>query len=688
MACLLKVCIFLAITSLIIQSHAATSETKIQVQPPFDHALKIRLESAHANLSISCLQDYSVYLQQLTAGATWALKMFDSSAKFESGVLKGSNTFWGFYSECIDALPEKADLRYPGDNSTVALDFSSKYCLSTIHLTREHQVIHQAYFRPICDNLQGDPLTIAVCAPSTCNEEDVGKIAALSLRESGCTGDVISTVCRSPIEPFFEDGPAITVAVLLATLAGVVLGATLYDCTRRKFVRNSETPPDPVNSQNNGNTVLHIGPPEPEPVNCAEKVLLCFSLLQNGKKAFGSDNSQGGSIRVLNGLRFFSMAMVILIHNEATATFMATISNASALTQHNLKTNLVQRGTLAIDTFFFIGGLVLSYSTLKQLHKRCGKYNWLMFYVHRYFRTVPLVMIVVAICAFLMRHFGDGPRWAEFLATFETNCRVSWWTYPLFVQNFVLLDQQCLAHTWYSAADFQIYLVSPPLLYVLYKKPRVGVFISAVLSIASITFSATYSSLMTVRYNNKDYDYYRDVYNKPYFRLSPYLLGMLMGLFLSKGPTVCPPKKRYMYLGWVLCAFCLLFPIYGYWICDPSLSTPWHGTFLAIASSVWAVGIAWIVYACVSGYGGIFTSVLASDALEPLSKLTFSTYIIHASVMLIFSANLEGSFYYSSFLMSYIFAGHLLLSYAISVIFCLFIELPISGLQKLLLGNK
>lgn len=53
-----------------------------------------------------------------------------------------------------------------------------------------------------------------------------------------------------------------------------------------------------------------------------------------------------------------------------------------------------------------------------------------------------MVMVVVAICAFLMRHLGGGPRWPEILTTFEANCRVSWWTYLLYVQNFVLTDQQ------------------------------------------------------------------------------------------------------------------------------------------------------------------------------------------------------------------------------------------------------
>ncbi|KAH9379898.1 hypothetical protein HPB48_001006 [Haemaphysalis longicornis] len=79
--------------------------------------------------------------------------------------------------------------------------------------------------------------------------------------------------------------------------------------------------------------------------------------------------------------------------------------------------------------------------------------------------------------------------------------------------------------------------------------------------------------------------------------------------------------QHYVYIGWLSCAFCLLFAIYGPWIMDPSAPTPWYGTFMVIASVLWATGIAWIVYACVSGCGAeeyhrLEVSALMSDSGE------------------------------------------------------------------------
>lgn len=651
--------------------------------------LKEGLASTHINLSNDCFQDFSLYIEQLQEGATWALNMFDSSGKPESGVLNGGHTLLGFYSECINALLNNEAIPERG-NRTIAPTFSSIYCLSTIRTTPDQKIPHKGYLQPLCENIEGVDLTLAVCAPSTCNTDDVGKVAELSWREWGCTANVTSTVCRQPMEPFLKDWPAIAVTFFLGMLAALVIVATLFDWKRRKTTANCEKVLHQVGPKNNEDSIRGIGPSEHEPMNCMKNALLCFSLFSNGKKLFLSDSPNSDSIRVLHGLRFFSMAWVICMHTWTTSDEMATfrdldMSDSSLI---NFTTGFALRGQLAIDTFFFMGGLVLSYSTLKQLRKNGGKKSWLLFYAHRYLRTVPMVMIVVAIYAFLMRHFGDGPRWAYYVSKHETNCRISWWTYLLYVQNFVFLNHQCLGHTWYSAADFQIYLISPPILYALYKNPHVGTAIAGVLCVVSTVSSVTYSSLMEMRFTDKRFDYMLDVGYKPYFRLSPYLLGTVMGLFLSnRSKTMSPPQKRYAMLGWLSCAFCLLFSIYGIYINDPPTQNPWYGTFTAISSSLWAVGLAWIVYASVAHCGGIFARVLTSKPLETLSKLTFSTYIIHYPVVNILFANLEGSLYYSSFLESYFFAGNLLLSYCVSVIFCLFIELPMLGIQKLLLAR-
>jgi len=46
----------------------------------------------------------------------------------------------------------------------------------------------------------------------------------------------------------------------------------------------------------------------------------------------------------------------------------------------------ILNSTVSVDTFFLLSGLLVTYNLLKALNKSKGKFNLLMFYVHRYLR--------------------------------------------------------------------------------------------------------------------------------------------------------------------------------------------------------------------------------------------------------------------------------------------------------------
>lgn len=90
----------------------------------------------------------------------------------------------------------------------------------------------------------------------------------------------------------------------------------------------------------------------------------------------------------------------------------------------------------------------------------------------------------------IYKHFGNGPQWktvTDFI--FKRNCEKNWWAALPHIQNYydpaeavscVLnfiyklcffneLKLQCLQPSWYLSADFQLVLVSPLIMYPLYK---------------------------------------------------------------------------------------------------------------------------------------------------------------------------------------------------------------------------
>ena len=54
---------------------------------------------------------------------------------------------------------------------------------------------------------------------------------------------------------------------------------------------------------------------------------------------------------------------------------------------------MIWNGLIGVDTFFVVGGCLLSYHTMRELDRTKGGNAgmWIMFYVHRYIRSVELL---------------------------------------------------------------------------------------------------------------------------------------------------------------------------------------------------------------------------------------------------------------------------------------------------------
>jgi peptidoglycan/LPS O-acetylase OafA/YrhL len=95
---------------------------------------------------------------------------------------------------------------------------------------------------------------------------------------------------------------------------------------------------------------------------------------------------------------------------------------------------------------------------------------------------------VVLVSATLLKYMGSGPKWPLVDLNFQQPCANNWWSALLYVQNYVNLTDmvkikkieffftlkyfQCVIQSWYLNIDFQLYLISPLILYALWKYPR------------------------------------------------------------------------------------------------------------------------------------------------------------------------------------------------------------------------
>lgn len=129
-----------------------------------------------------------------------------------------------------------------------------------------------------------------------------------------------------------------------------------------------------------------------------------------------------------------------------------------------------------------------------------GKLKLPRLYLRRYLRITPVLAATIFCFMSLQRYFGDGPYNKFMIDLYYVNCEKYWFAALLHIQNFVNPNNICLGHTWYLSPDFQLFLLSPALVYPLWKFGKKLLVALPLISLASVAFifAITYEQGITV----------------------------------------------------------------------------------------------------------------------------------------------------------------------------------------------
>ncbi|XP_022092075.1 nose resistant to fluoxetine protein 6-like isoform X2 [Acanthaster planci] len=436
----------------------------------------------------------------------------------------------------------------------------------------------------------------------------------------------------------------------------------------------------------------------PKKESLAVRFLLCFALNRNLAKLM--DVKQGDkTISALNGIRVISMSWVILGHTIVFG-FLANITHNAPTIISWIKDHFgfqaVANAFFAVDSFFFLSGFLLAYLTFGRFRELRTVKTWALFYFHRYWRLTPLFAFVILIWMYIPQFFGEGPIWQQ--NTLRPLCSSYWWSSLLYISNFypTTFLSQCMGWTWYLANDMQFFVISPLLLVPLFYFPVFGwlsliatllaSFISTGLIIGIYDLKIDILDVLTGMQSN---DYMSLVYGKPYCRISPYLVGIGLGYIMHRiGNRKVKLNPALALIGWLAAAALAMSVVYGLYPSTKSpMSRPASIVYASVSRFVWALSLAWVVYACKYGYGGWINSFLSWHFWVPLSRVTFSAYLIHPIVILVFYDNFASPWHFSVYLTAFYFAGVASISYFIAIFLALAIEYPCANLEKLFLPS-
>ncbi|XP_025112800.1 nose resistant to fluoxetine protein 6-like [Pomacea canaliculata] len=309
-----------------------------------------------------------------------------------------------------------------------------------------------------------------------------------------------------------------------------------------------------------------IASPEP---GLIVQILVSFSVYTNGSKLLSTTQSHN-NLACLHGIRFFSMTWVVLGH-----TFITPLGAASNFYSYYMEVQdrwsflAISNAVFSVDTFFVLSGLLVAFLSLKEMKRCAGRLNWAIFYLHRFWRLTPPYMLILLLYVCLGPYWGSGPMWPDKQPD-RDNCKMSWWTNLLYINNFVDLDNSCMGFTWYLANDMQFYILSPLIFVPFYYSVKYGMIAYGIFLTATVVTPACLTvadhlpaSLFTAGTQGVVEKYQHELYIKPYTRMGPYIVGMVTGYLLYHYNCRIQINKILNLFGWIVATAVGLAVVYG-----------------------------------------------------------------------------------------------------------------------------
>ncbi|XP_059225334.1 nose resistant to fluoxetine protein 6 isoform X1 [Stomoxys calcitrans] len=443
--------------------------------------------------------------------------------------------------------------------------------------------------------------------------------------------------------------------------------------------------------------------------DAASAILTSFSLARNYYRLTQpARGTIGNEFSFLDGLRSNCLLIVLMGHNF----YLEFLHIKNPEYFENIgKTNVglsALNGTTIIEIFMVMSGLLLYLKFHKSSsvtpHSTWGQClrQLALIVVGRFLRYLPSVALLTLFNASVLSTLTDGPFWRHISEPSRILSRENWWHNIFMINNFTMKYSSSL-HTWYIAADIQLFAFYTLVLTITSKYPQykkrilVTLSILAVLIPTMISYLLKLEALLVVKPENLRYGYfYNDklfkyLYTPFYNNLGGYIFGIWCGdlytNYLSK-PEI--QRKIRGVLKYEI-TFWLIFPIAaGITLAGTRMifqqPSVWTALFSGLNRNLWIVFVCGIpVLGMTCKAGKIAYEFCCLPLFRVLGRLSFQVYLWHGIILQIINGYQRQPHYVTD--MYYTGQGMTMFMLSLITAFfaCLLVEYPFGQILDVLI---
>lgn len=424
------------------------------------------------------------------------------------------------------------------------------------------------------------------------------------------------------------------------------------------------------------------------------EILLCFAAGSNSKTILSVETANKDSLTCIHGLRLYSLLWTIMVHTYLQLFAVGENRVARKITERSFSYQVVGNATFSVDTFFFISGVlivVLYFRSAKNepsnekhtthLFNSTACSNIFLSILYRFIRLTPAYLFVIIFNELALKWTYGRSVFTPGIIDHIT-CNKYWWRNILYINNWYSFSEMCMIWSWYLANDMQFYVVAIIILTVSSRYMKTSAFILGLLMVCSWAMSIFLSIHFNYTYKVAEpFESFDVLYDKPWQRITPYIIGMLTGYILHFKKT--PPKVPMLIniLLWACSLLILFVLVFGVW--DGVLSVPMTALYVSLGHTAWGVALIWITLSCCWGYATPINNILSYQAIFPLSRLSYCAYLLHPVVMMATSFQMEAPMHLQHVIVVTMFFGNAVLSFILAYFVSLIFEAPVVKLLKL-----